>query len=325
MLQSAYQGCDTRTVDRYAPLRNRAVAQTKTIAQKLPWNDKAGRFAPLKATTLVLVTLPALWLLYRSLTTSPIPQPTALGPRPFIEAIHFVGDWTIYLLLITLAVTPARRLFEWSKLIQVRRILGLSALSYILLHFTLYIFDSHLDLGFVVSEIVHRIYLIIGFTAILGLIALGVTSTDGMIKRLGAIRWNRLHKLIYFIAPLAILHYYMQSKIDVTQPVLMSGFFFWLMGYRIMAKRGYKEGLVPLLSLSVAAAVLTALTEAAWYGIATGVSAERVLLANLDFSFSIRPAWWVLFVGLAVTIASELRKRLKVAQSSPARAAGRAG
>ena len=118
-----------------------------------------------------------------------------------------------------------------------RRILGLSALFYILTHFTLYVVDSRLDLAFVATEIVKRIYLLIGFTALLGLVALGVTSTDGMVKRLGAIRWNRLHKLVYVITALGILHYYMQSKVDVSQPVLMTGFFFWLMGYRLMAAR----------------------------------------------------------------------------------------
>ncbi len=295
------------------------MAQTKTFSQKVPWNDRAGKFAPFKATVLVLLTLPALWLLYRTLTGGPA-EPTALGPRPYIAAIHFVGDWTIYLLLITLAVTPARRLFDWSKLIQVRRMIGLAALAYILLHFVLYIFDSKFDLVFVATEIVKRIYLLIGFVALLGLVALGVTSTDGWVKRLGGVRWNRLHKLIYIITPLAILHYYMQSKIDVSQPVLMSGFFFWLMGYRIMAKRGYKEGFVPLALLSVAAALLTVVVEAAWYGIATGVSVDRVLMANLDFSFQIRPAWWVLFAGFAVTVLSEIRKRLKPA-GAPARGA----
>ncbi len=301
------------------------MAQTKTLSQKLPWNDRVGRFAPFKAAVLTLVTLPALWLLYRSLTGAPA-QPTALGPRPYIEAIHFVGDWTIYLLLVTLAVTPARRLFDWSKLIQVRRIIGVSALAYILLHFTLYIFDSKFDLVFVATEIVKRIYLLIGFTALLGLIALGVTSTDGWVKRLGGIRWSRLHKLIYFITPLAILHYYMQSKIDVTQPVLVSGLYFWLMGYRIMAKRGYKEGFLPLLILSVTASILTAAVEATWYGVATGVSVERVLMANLDFSFQIRPMWWVLFAGLGVTVLSEIRKRVKIGGGAPRRApAGRAG
>jgi sulfoxide reductase heme-binding subunit YedZ len=296
------------------------MAAQASIAGKLPWNDRAGRFAPLKAATLILVSLPALWLLYKAFGADLTPGPFGLGPRPFNEAIRFLGGWTIYLLLITLAVTPARRLFDWGKLIQVRRILGVSALLYILTHFTLYVVDSRLDLAFVATEIVKRIYLLIGFTALLGLVALGITSTDGMVKRLGAIGWNRLHKLVYVITALGILHYYMQSKVDVSQPVLMTGFFFWLMGYRLMASRGYKEGLLPLLVLSVSAALLTAAAEAAWYGIATGIGAWRPLLANLDFSFSIRPAWWVLAAGLVVTLASELRKRVKLG-GTPARRA----
>lgn len=285
------------------------MAQARPLATRLPWNDRAGRFSPLKAAVLVLVCLPALWIAWRALVIG-------LGPRPLTEAIRKVGDWTIYLLLTTLAVTPARRLFEWSKLIQARRIIGLAALSYILLHFTLYVVDSRLDLIFVGNEIIHRVYLAIGFTAILGLVALGVTSTDAMIKRLGAIRWNRLHKLIYVIVPLAILHFYMQSKVDVSRPVLMSGFFFWLMGYRLMARYGYKEGLAPLLVLAVGAALATALVEGAWYGIATGIGAKRVLLANLDFAFSIsiRPAWWVLAAGITVAFAAEAYKRLSFAR-----------
>ena len=296
------------------------------IAGKLPWNDRAGRFAPLKAAALVLVSLPALWLIVKALSGGMGPGQVAIGPRPFNEAIRFLGGWTIYLLLITLAITPARRLFDWSKLIQVRRIFGVSALVYILAHFTLYVIDSRLDLAFVAKEIVLRVYLLIDFTALVGPIVHGVTSTDGMVKRLGAIRWNRLHKLVYVITALGILHYYMQSKIDVTQPVLMTGFFAWLMGYRLMAARGYKEGLVPLLVLSVSAALLTAAAEAAWYGIATGIGAWRPLLANLDFSYSIRPAWWVLAAGLAVTFVSELRKRLKPRSAPQQRrtAAGRA-
>lgn len=293
-------------------------AAAPTLARKLPWNDRAGRFAPLKATVLVLLFLPVLHLLYRTLTGD-------LGARPLTEAIHVLGDWTIYLLLFTLAITPARRLLDWPKLIQVRRMVGLAALFYILLHFGLYVVDSRLDLVFVAKEIVLRVYLLIGFVALLGLVALGATSTDGMIKRLGAIRWNRLHRLIYVITALALLHYFMQSKIDVTQPVLMTGFFLWLMGYRVIASRGYKDGLVPLLALSVVAALLTAGVEAAWYGIATGVGGWRPLLANLDFSYSIRPAWWVLAAGLAVTLVSEVRRRMKHGNVASGRtAAGRA-
>ncbi len=290
------------------------MAQARPLATRLPWNDRAGRFSPVKATVLALVCVPALWIAWQALVIG-------LGPRPLTEAIHKVGDWTVYLLLTTLAVTPARRLFEWSKLIQVRRIVGLAALSYILVHFTLYVVDSRLDLIFVGNEIIHRVYLATGFTAILGLLALGVTSTDAMIKRLGAIRWNRLHKLIYFIVPLAILHYYMQSKVDVTQPVLMSGFFFWLMGYRLMARYGCKEGLVPLFLLAAGAALAAALVEGAWYGIATGIGAKRILLANLDFGFSIRPAWWVLAAGITVALAAEGRKRLAIARPAAKRPA----
>jgi methionine sulfoxide reductase heme-binding subunit len=275
----------------------------KPVSAKLPWNDKAGRFAPLKAIALVLLCLPAAWLGYRFVFLG-------LGPRPITEAIHLLGDWAVYFLLITLAITPARRLFDWSKLIQVRRMIGIAALVYILGHFTLFIADSKWDLVFVAREIVFRIYLTIGFLAILGLISLGVTSTDGMIRRMGAKEWNTLHNLVYPIAVLAIVHYYMQSKVDVTQPVLMSGFFFWLMGYRLMARWGYKDGFVPLLVLSVSAAALTALAEATWYGVATGVGFSRPFMANLDFSFQIRPAWWVLFAGLVVTVSSEIRLRM---------------
>lgn len=276
----------------------------KPLSARLPWNDKVGRFAPLKAIALALLCCPALWLAYRFVVLG-------LGPRPITEAIHRLGDWTVYFLLITLAITPARRLLDWSKLIQVRRMVGIAALTYILGHFTFFLIDSKWDLVFVAREIVFRVYLTIGFLAILGLIALGVTSTDGMIRRMGAKEWNTLHNLIYPIATLAILHYYMQSKIDVSQPVLMTGFFVWLMGWRLLARFGVKEGAVPLLLLSVAAAVLTALAEATWYGIATGVGFWRPLNANLDLALQIRPAWWVLAAGVAVTAAAEVRARMR--------------
>ena len=275
----------------------------KPLAAKLPWNDKAGRLAPLKAVTFALLFLPPLWLLGRALFGN-------LGPRPYTEAIHFLGDWTIYLILIVLAITPARRLLDWSKLIQVRRMIGVAALCYILGHFTLYIFDSRLDLLFVWREIIFRVYLTIGITAIIGLVALGVTSTDGMIRRLGAKDWNTLHRLIYAIGVLAFIHYYMQSKVDVTTAVLFSGFFIWEMGYRAMARFGWKEGLAPLAILAVVSGALTALAEATWYGLMTGVGFWRVFNANLQFAH-VRPAWWVLLAGLGVAAVAEVRRRMR--------------
>lgn len=283
--------------------------QKTAIARKLPWNDRAGRLSPLKASALILVCLPMLWLLYRALFLG-------LGARPITEAIHRLGDWTVYLLLVTLAVTPARRLFNMPKLIQIRRLVGVSALAYILVHFTLYIVDSKLDLAFVAREIVLRIYLTIGFLALLSLVILGITSTDAMIRRLGAIRWNRLHQLVYPATLLGIVHYYMQSKVDVSQPVVMSGFFFWLMGYRVLAHYGIKDGLRPLLGLSIVAAGLTVAAEALWYGLMTGVGARIVLSANINLDFGIRPAWWVLAAGIGVTVTAELRRRLNPASAA---------
>ncbi|MHA1554749.1 MAG: sulfite oxidase heme-binding subunit YedZ [Alphaproteobacteria bacterium] len=279
------------------------MATARPISKRLPWLDRQGRFAPLKALALLLVAIPALWLLYRTLSMN-------LGPKPFTEAVHRLGDWTVYLLLITLAVTPARTLFEWPKLIQLRRMIGVAALSYVLFHFMLFFVDSKWNLFFVAKEIALRFYLTIGFVAISSLAVLGATSTDAMIRRLGAGRWNRLHKLIYPATFLAILHYYLQSKIDVSQPVLMSGFFFWLMGHRIMARYGWKRGLLPLLVLSLSAALLTVGAEALWYELMTGVGGKRLLLANLQFSFRISPAWWVLAAGLTVTLVAEIRQRM---------------
>ncbi len=278
------------------------MAASRPITARMPWLDRKGQFEPFKALTLVLLTLPALWLAYRAVSID-------LGPRPFTEAIHRLGDWTIYLLLITLAVTPARTVFEWPRLIHVRRMIGVAALAYILAHLLLFVIDSKWDLVFVAKEIVIRFYLAIGFIAILALSALGATSTDAMIKRLGGPRWNRLHQLIYPATFLGILHFYLQSKVDVSQPVIMSGFFFWLMGYRVMARFGHKRGLVPLLALTAAAALGTVLVEAVWYELMTGVGGQRVLAANLQFGFRISPVWWVLASGLAVTLVAEVRRR----------------
>ncbi len=277
--------------------------KSAAFTTKLPWTDRHGRFAPLKALALLLVSLPALWLLSRFLFLD-------LGPRPLTEAIHRLGDWTVYLLLATLAISPARRLFNMPKLIQIRRIIGLAALAYALAHVLFYVADSKFQIGFVATEILFRVYLTIGFAAVLGLIALGATSTHGMIRRMGAAQWNTLHRLIYLITPLTILHYFMQSKLDVSQPTLMGGFFLWLMGYRLLAKRLNMQGFLPLVALSLLAALATALTEGAWYGLATGVGFRTIFSANFDFAMQlaigIRPAWWVLAAGLSIAVATAL-------------------
>ena len=162
-------------------------------------------------------------------------------------------------LIITLAITPLRRITRYGQLLDVRRMLGVGAFCYAVLHISLYVLDQQFDLVKVASEIVKRIYLIIGFVALSGLTVLAITSTDGMVRRLGGMRWARLHQIVYVIAFLALIHYFQQTKADVSVPTLVAGLFGWLMCYRFAVRRIRGElssaGLA-LLSLVVAALTL---------------------------------------------------------------------
>ncbi len=141
------------------------------------------------------------------------------------------------------------------------------------------------------------------------LVALGVTSTDGMIRRLGPLAWMRLHKLVHAIAVLSILHFFLQSKIDASEATLMLGFVLFLEGCRLLVRQRVPLSFLPLAGLAVVSALLTALIEAGWYGIATKVPAAAVLHANLDLDIMIRPSWWVLAAGLAFALVGAVRNR----------------
>jgi sulfoxide reductase heme-binding subunit YedZ len=258
--------------------------------------EKTGNWSPEKIAAFALAILPLLWLTGRILLDD-------LGARPITEVTHFTGRWTVRLILLALAITPARRLLNWPKLINTRRTLGVAAACYAVFHFSLYIIDQKFKLGVVASEIVLRIYLTIGFTALTGLIALGVTSTDAAVRRLGK-RWGTLHRLVYVIGILAIVHFTLQKKLDIYEPTLMMGFLIWLLAWRGVQRWRREVGFVSLIALAIFSGLATALFEVAWYGTLTGVAPRRILAANLMFEFSIRPAWWVLAAGLAVAIAS---------------------
>jgi sulfoxide reductase heme-binding subunit YedZ len=291
-----------------------------------PWTDRAGKFSPLKTAVLVGALLPALYLTWGLLNgTLTAGQPVGpLGARPITELIHRTGDWAIRFLLLSLCVSPLRRIAQWPKLINVRRMLGLTAFSYAFAHLTLYVIDQKFRLGFIVSEIALRFYLTIGFIALLGLSALAVTSTDAMIKRLGG-NWNRLHKIVYVIAVLAALHFFIQTKLDVFQATLMAGFLTALFAYRIAHSRGFSlTSPIVLVVIAIVAALSTAAIEFAWYGIATNVPPTRVLAANLQFGYSIRPAWWVLAAGLAVAAVGWVRPFFISRQPAPHRKPARA-
>ncbi|QCI65998.1 sulfite oxidase heme-binding subunit YedZ [Phreatobacter stygius] len=267
----------------------------------LPWNDRAGRLSVLKLVFFLGILAPGLWIIAQAVTGT-------LGSKPVTEAIHQAGDWTVRLLLLSLAVTPFRYAFDWPKLIAIRRMVGVAALAYAVIHLGLYVVEQGYDLAKVVSEIVLRIYLTIGFAALLGLVLLGATSTDAMIKRLGTARWNRLHQLIYGLTVLALLHFFLQSKIDVTEPTLMAGLFLWLVGFRLMRRFDVKITPVSLIGLAIAAAAATALLETGWYAARTGVMASRVFMANFSIDIGLRPAAWVLITGLGIAGVTLLRR-----------------
>jgi methionine sulfoxide reductase heme-binding subunit len=261
--------------------------RTKSEAMNYPWNDRAGKLSAIKVVALGTAFMPLVMIIAGH-------KANILGPRPITQAIHETGDWAIRFLLISLAVTPLRNITRWSKLVLIRRILGLTALAYAALHFSLYIVDQNFNLLRVASEIWLRVYLLIGFTTLLGLTALGVTSTDAMIRRMGQ-NWNRLHKLAYPLAALGVLHFFMQSKADVTEATLMAGFLIALLLYRSAHSHNFKlSSARTLIGIAVLAAPGTALVEYAWFALAARIAPTRVLLANHSFSYSIWPMWWVL-------------------------------
>lgn len=265
--------------------------------------DRQGRFAPLKAATLVALCLPAFWLAYAF-------GADELGPKPLEALNHETGLWSLRLLLATLAITPLRLITGWGKLLSIRRMLGVSTFLYAFVHFAIYVIDQKLDLAKIASEIALRFYLTIGFVALLALLALGATSFDGAIKRLGAARWNRLHALVYPLALLSLWHAALQAKFKVSEPAVMAGIFAALMLVRLMRGR-VALTLWPLLALALLLWPLTMALEAAWYGLATQIPADRVFWANFSLALAPRPALVTSLIGLALPLAALAGQRGK--------------
>ena len=158
----------------------------------------------------------------------------SLGPDPVKELEHECGKTALNLLLLTLAVTPVRELTSQPQLLRLRRMLGLFAFFYVVLHFTIYlVLDLELNFATLGADIAKRPYITIGFTALLLLIPLAVTSTNRMMRRLGR-RWQTLHRLVYVIAVLGVWHFYWQVKRDVREPLLYAGILAVLLGYRVV-------------------------------------------------------------------------------------------
>jgi len=181
-----------------------------------PASLNATQLRRLKIILFIAATLPFLRLVVYTINDW-------LGANPVEFITHNTGDWTLYFLCITLAVTPLRRLTGWNWLVRLRRMIGLFAFFYASLHFLTFLwFDHFFDVAEMLKDVVKRPFITVGFAAFVLLIPLASTSTNAMIKRLGGKRWQLLHRLIYLIAPLGILHYWWMKagKNDFSQPIV---------------------------------------------------------------------------------------------------------
>ncbi len=172
--------------------------------------------------------VPLAWLIADAATDQ-------LGANP-VEAIRlFTGDWTLRFVLITLAVTPLRRLTGWNALLRLRRMLGLFAFFYACLHFVSYIWlDQGFRLDEIMADVLKRPYITVGFTSFLLLIPLAATSTNGMVRRLGARRWQRLHRSVYAVAIGGVIHFLWLVKSDITEPAIYAVLLTLLLGLRLL-------------------------------------------------------------------------------------------
>ncbi len=193
-----------------------------------PWNRRlAGRAA--KPLLFLACLLPALWLVFAAATAR-------LGANPAEALIRSTGDWTLRMLCLVLAVTPLRVLLRLPALLRLRRMLGLYVYFYAVLHLTCYaIFDMGLDTGDIARDIAKRPFILVGFCAFVLLTPLAATSWNGAIRRLGAARWQLLHRCVYGIAVLAILHFFWMraGKNNFAEVQLYAAVLAILLGWRI--------------------------------------------------------------------------------------------
>jgi methionine sulfoxide reductase heme-binding subunit len=188
-------------------------------------------YSQLKAILFIACLIPLINLVWNAYANQ-------LGANPIEYITRSLGTWTLVFLLITLTVTPIRKLSGWSWLIKLRRMLGLYAFFYAFLHFITYIWlDQFFSLSDMYKDVIKRPFITIGFIAFVLLIPLAITSTNSMMKKMGGKRWMLLHRLIYLIAIFGVLHYWWLVKKDITQPVIYALLLAILLMYRVVSAR----------------------------------------------------------------------------------------
>ena len=194
----------------------------------MAFNPTARQTSLIKAGVFLAALIPLARMVYLTVTGQ------LVEPLEFIT--RSTGDWTLYFLCFTLAVTPLRRVSKWNWLVKLRRMLGLFMFFYAVLHFMTFLwFDHFFDLTEMWKDVLRRPFITVGFIAFVLLIPLAATSTNAMIRRLGGKRWQWLHRLIYVIAPLAILHFWWMKagKHNFTEPIIYGSILAVLLGMRV--------------------------------------------------------------------------------------------
>jgi sulfoxide reductase heme-binding subunit YedZ len=257
-----------------------------------PWYDGKRGFSWLKASVFALMFAPAIWLVDQVWTEQ-------FGPVPLGGMTYWSGLWATALLLLALAITPAIAILGWRQLIIVRRMIGVTALAYAVAHIFIYFALRFWNFASIAHEMATRISLIIATLATIGMIALGATSLDAAVARMGAKGWQRLHNTIYVIAALALVHYLLSPDIYPEQ-FLLTGMFFWLMVWRWLDRRDLGTDGGALAVLAVASCVFTALFEAGWVWAIHGYEPVGTLRNDFSLDLGVPPAWEILVLGLGI-------------------------
>jgi methionine sulfoxide reductase heme-binding subunit len=306
-------GCNQAKASRFgAGLKLRKARLTSSARRLLsPVLDRRGRFSVLKGTTFALVVAPLLWIAYLMATGG-------LTPLPWVFSIYYTGIWALWFLLASLAVTPVRTIFGWGEFIAVRRTLGVAGLGYTVLHIFVYVGLDRFDGGFIVNEFATRPTVWVATYATVGMIALGVTSFDGAIRRLGAAAWNRLHYLAYPAIGLAVLHFDMSPGSFDGAPFLMMGIFFWLMAWRGLDRFNLATNAIVLTALAIVSGLFDFAFEVAWLALYQGIPAQKTVGFVFDIVGGFSPPGQMLAVGLSAAFLTALFGRTSARSVKPA-------
>lgn len=275
----------------------------------LLFTDRGGRVSALKIVAFAVCCAPALWMAWRW-------SAGLLSPKPVTDILRETGDWSLRFLAATLAVTPLRWVARWNRLYVVRRMLGLTALAYALGHLGFWFAHEGFRWDVIARESISRVYLIVGYVATFLMLALGLASNEASVRRLGAARWRALHWWIYPSALASLAHYFMLIRLDATHAALLAGLCLLLVGFRILRQMASDCSALHLVALALLAGLATAGLEIGYYAFATGVNASRLVDAHFDFTYQIRPAWWVLAAGCALALARAVTDRRARAATS---------